>query len=80
MTVVDCLVDAFFFVDIVLNFHTSYYGEDGVVISDLKQIRRHYLRTWFFLDLITSLPYGLLTLFRSTNTVGGSFSYGVFSS
>ena len=72
MTVVDVLVDVFFFVDIVLNFHTSYVGEDGEVITDLKQIRRYYLKTWFALDLITSLPYGLLSL-AGTSTVSCAF-------
>ncbi|XP_028398501.1 LOW QUALITY PROTEIN: potassium voltage-gated channel subfamily H member 1-like [Dendronephthya gigantea] len=68
MTVVDILVDVFFFVDIALNFHTSYVGEDGEVITDLKQIRHYYLKTWFILDLVTSLPYGLLS-FVSTDSV-----------
>ena len=69
MTVVDFLVDVFFFADIVLNFHTSYVGEDGEVITDLKQIRRYYLKTWFVLDLVTSLPYGLLSFVDSDNAV-----------
>ena len=69
MTIVDFLVDVFFFVDIVLNFHTSYVGEDGEVITDLKQIRRYYLKTWFVLDLVTSLPYGLLSFVDSNNAV-----------
>ena len=68
MTVIDFLVDTFFLTDIVLNFHTSFVGEDGEVITDMKQIRHYYLRTWFALDLVTSLPYGLL-VFVSNNTV-----------
>lgn len=69
MTIFDILVDVFFIVDIVVNFHTSYLGQDGEVITDLKQIRRYYLRTWFAVDLITSLPYGLMLLVSSSNTV-----------
>lgn len=69
MTVVDFLVDLFFFADIVVNFHTSYIGEDGEVITDLRQIRHNYLRTWFVLDLVSSLPYGLLSFVGSNNTV-----------
>ncbi|CAB3995886.1 potassium voltage-gated channel subfamily H member 5-like isoform X2, partial [Paramuricea clavata] len=67
MTVIDFMVDTFFLTDIVLNFHTSFVGEDGEVITDMKQIRHYYLRTWFALDLVTSLPYGLL-MFVSDNT------------
>ena len=71
MTVVDSLVDLFFLTDIVLNFHTSYVGEDGEVITDPKQIRGYYLRTWFVVDLVTSLPYGLLSF------VGNAVSYEI---
>ena len=74
MIAVDCLVDLFFFLDIILNFHTSYIGLDGEVITELKQIRQNYIRTWFFPDLITSLPYGLLSFVGSSNTVSYSFT------
>ena len=65
MTVADSVVDMMFLIDIVFNFHTSYVGDDGSIIFDLKQIRRNYVRTWFFVDLVTSLPYGLLSLMIS---------------
>ena len=62
MTIADTIVDFIFLIDIILNFHTSYVGDDGSIIFDLKQIRRTYFRSWFFVDLVTSLPYGLIGL------------------
>lgn len=32
------------------------------VILDPKEIRRHYLRTWFFLDLLSSMPLDYIFL------------------
>ena len=60
MSIADTVVDFMFLIDIVFNFHTSYVGDDGAIVFDVKQIRRTYFRSWFFVDLVTSLPYGLL--------------------
>lgn len=79
MTIADSAVDVMFIVDIVLNFHTSYTGDDGSIVFDLKQIRRKYFRSWFFLDLVTSLPYDLFGLFISVGAarkVGGVLLLG----
>lgn len=40
------------------------------IILDPKQIARHYLRTWFVLDLISSLPLDYLTRVMSPATEG----------
>ena len=36
LLVVDSIVDVVFFIDIVLNFHTTYVGPGGEVVSDPK--------------------------------------------
>ena len=36
LLVVDSIVDVIFFIDIVLNFHTTYVGPGGEVVSDPK--------------------------------------------
>ena len=62
VSIIDLIVDWLFLADIGLNFHTTYVGKDGEVIDDLKMIRLNYLRSWFFLDLVSSLPYGIIFL------------------
>lgn len=45
--------------DIFLNFRTAYRDDragDNVLVVKLSEIRRRYLRTWFFIDLISCLP------------------------
>lgn len=60
LAVTDLLVDWLFIGDIFLNFHTTYVGKEGEIIDNLKAIRQNYLKGWFFLDLVSSLPYGIL--------------------
>ena len=62
--VVDNIVDVFFFLDVVLNFHTTYVNPAGEVISDPKLIRRNYLRSWFFIDLMSCLPFDIFYAFQ----------------
>jgi len=58
---IDRVVDMFFLVDVVLNFRTSYTDRDDVMIMDARKIACNYLKTWFFLDLISSFPFELAT-------------------
>ena len=41
LLVVDSIVDVVFFIDIVLNFHTTYVGPGGEVVSDPKGIHTY---------------------------------------
>uniref|UniRef100_S4RNH4 Potassium voltage-gated channel, subfamily H (eag-related), member 5b n=1 Tax=Petromyzon marinus TaxID=7757 RepID=S4RNH4_PETMA len=65
--VVDSVVDAIFLVDIVLNFHTTYVGSAGEVISDPALIRTKYLKTWFLIDLLSCLPYDIINAFENAD-------------
>ncbi|XP_041107543.1 potassium voltage-gated channel subfamily H member 1-like [Polyodon spathula] len=65
--VVDSIVDVIFLVDIVLNFHTTFVGPAGEVISDPKLIRMNYLKTWFVIDLLSCLPYDVINAFENVD-------------
>ncbi|XP_036437584.1 potassium voltage-gated channel subfamily H member 5a [Colossoma macropomum] len=65
--VVDSVVDVIFLVDIVLNFHTTFVGPGGEVISDPKLIRMNYLKTWFVIDLLSCLPYDIINAFENVD-------------
>ncbi|XP_071050671.1 voltage-gated delayed rectifier potassium channel KCNH8 isoform X2 [Onthophagus taurus] len=58
--VVDVIVEALFFIDIVLNFRTTYVNKKGEVVSDWRSISVNYLRTWFIVDMLAALPFDLL--------------------
>ena len=77
--VLDSVVDVIFLVDIVLNFHTTFVGPGGEVISDPKLIRMNYLKTWFVIDLLSCLPYDIINAFENVDEVS-FFSVFVFFS
>ncbi|KAA3671110.1 potassium voltage-gated channel Eag-related subfamily H member 5, partial [Paragonimus westermani] len=66
--VVDSIVDVIFFIDIVLNFHTTFVGPNGDVISDPNIIRINYLKGWFIVDLLSCLPYDVFNAFQPEAT------------
>ena len=53
--VVDFIIDLFFIIDIFINFRTMYV-KNGELIDDPKKIAKNYVKTWFGLDLISSVP------------------------
>ncbi|KAG2496753.1 hypothetical protein HYH03_005162 [Edaphochlamys debaryana] len=59
--IVELGVDLAFAVDIYLNFRTAYYDSKGHLVADRWRIARHYLKTWFVLDVICVIPYDLIT-------------------
>ncbi|XP_019740549.1 LOW QUALITY PROTEIN: potassium voltage-gated channel subfamily H member 5-like [Hippocampus comes] len=62
--VLDSVVDVIFLVDIVLNFHTTFVGPAGEVVSDARLIRMNYVKTWFVIDLLSCLPYDIINAFE----------------
>lgn len=50
------IMDLIFLVDVALNFRTGYY-ENGVLITDSTKIARKYLKSWFWIDFFTSVPF-----------------------
>lgn len=74
----NCLSDTIFLIDIVVNFRTGIMQQDNAeqVILDPKLIASHYLRTWFFLDLISSIPLDYIYLiFNKFQEYGDSFQF-----
>lgn len=53
---IDVLVDLFFCVDMVLNFRTGFVDVDGLINTVPSQIRSQYLKTWFGIDLCSTVP------------------------
>ena len=75
LLVVDSIVDVIFFIDIVLNFHTTYVGPGGEVVSDPKVIRLNYLKSWFVIDLLSCLPYDVFNAFDHDEDVSAVVEY-----
>uniref|UniRef100_A0AAY4CZS6 Cyclic nucleotide-binding domain-containing protein n=1 Tax=Denticeps clupeoides TaxID=299321 RepID=A0AAY4CZS6_9TELE len=59
--------DTFFLVDLVLNFRTGIVKEDSTeIILDPQHIKKRYLRSWFAVDFISSIPVDYIFLIVET--------------
>ena len=58
------LIDFFFFVDLIINFHTV-YEDKGRLIDDRRKIAKRYvcMKLGFWLDFVTMFPYQELYIF-----------------
>uniref|UniRef100_A0A8C5FY72 Potassium/sodium hyperpolarization-activated cyclic nucleotide-gated channel 1-like n=1 Tax=Gouania willdenowi TaxID=441366 RepID=A0A8C5FY72_GOUWI len=55
--------DTFFLVDLVLNFRTGIVFEDNTeIILDPKKIKHKYLKSWFVVDFVSSIPVDYIFL------------------
>ncbi|XP_014046784.1 potassium/sodium hyperpolarization-activated cyclic nucleotide-gated channel 2-like [Salmo salar] len=55
--------DTFFLMDLVLNFRTGIIIEDNSdIILDPKTIKKTYLKTWFIVDFVSSIPVDYIFL------------------
>ena len=70
LTVLDFAVILLFAIDIVVNFRTATIHR-GELCTDQKIVARKYLRGWFTIDLLATLPFELLTagLFSETHRI-----------
>ena len=54
----DIIADFVFFTDIFITSLTAFYDDkEGALVTDNKIIFKRYLKGWFVIDLIASLPY-----------------------
>uniref|UniRef100_A0A8B9JB96 Cyclic nucleotide-binding domain-containing protein n=1 Tax=Astyanax mexicanus TaxID=7994 RepID=A0A8B9JB96_ASTMX len=55
--------DTFFLMDLVLNFRTGIIIEESSdIILDPKTIKKKYLKTWFIVDFVSSIPVDYIFL------------------
>ena len=55
--ILDWIIDVFFALDIVFNFRTAYYDKHGILITDTRQIRKSYLKGFFLIDFLSTVPF-----------------------
>ncbi|XP_043936147.1 potassium/sodium hyperpolarization-activated cyclic nucleotide-gated channel 3 [Protopterus annectens] len=61
--VFNVLSDTFFLIDLVLNFRTGIVVEDNTeIILDPHTIKMKYLKSWFLVDFISSIPVDYIFL------------------
>lgn len=58
--VFELFIDVYFCVDVLLNFRTGYHAEDGKEVMAWRQVARNYTRSWFCIDVVSSIPWDLI--------------------
>ena len=56
------IIDIIYIIDVIINFFKAYQNYDEHLIRRKKAIFFHYLKTWFLLDFIQSIP--LFSIFK----------------
>ena len=57
---VDMLIDVLFLIDLGVNFNLGYYNSEGHVITNRVLIATRYLKGWFILDCVASIPFSII--------------------
>ena len=58
---IEAFVDIYFVIDIGVQFRSAFY-DDKELIIDTRMIAARYMRTWFFIDVISCLPINYVQL------------------
>jgi CRP-like cAMP-binding protein len=69
----DLVTDSFFLVDIVLHFFVVEEDRNGIVDYTHSAIALRYLKSWFVLDLVSSIPVSFIILWAGSS---GGFGLG----
>eukprot|EP00930_Biecheleria_cincta_P028922 TRINITY_DN2012_c1_g3_i1.p1 TRINITY_DN2012_c1_g3~~TRINITY_DN2012_c1_g3_i1.p1 ORF type:complete len:720 (+),score=153.92 TRINITY_DN2012_c1_g3_i1:47-2161(+) len=58
---IDRVCDVLFLVDVLLNFRTTYTDREETIVTNGRKMALHYLKTWFLLDFLSSVPWDSVT-------------------
>lgn len=80
--VVEIIIDAIYFCDIIIRFFLAYITFDEILITNLRLIALHYIFTWFILDILTAIPFNSIItyhlLFIENNPNALAFGKNIF--
>jgi len=68
--VVDCIVDVFFGLDILVTFRTGYLDKDGRMEWNWRRISVNYLTGWFWIDFLSTVPIDRLATLSAGSDSG----------
>lgn len=66
----DSIMDCLFICDVMMNFFTAIEDDNGELITDQKKITLHYIKRWFVIDCISSVPITLIQKFTTPDDSG----------
>lgn len=76
LSIIDISIEVFFISEICLNFFTSYVNSDGDEIRSKNSIAWNYLKTWFPIDAVSSIPTESITVIAAKMAEGSGDESG----
>ncbi|CAG9325936.1 unnamed protein product [Blepharisma stoltei] len=74
-------VNFVFFLDTIFTFNSAYFDQVEMLVVSRKEIAKNYIKSWFIIDVISFIPFDLLSGSSSTgisNLVKVSRLYKIF--
>ena len=69
--IVNAIIDISFLIDIVVTFNTAFFDENKLLmVTDKCTIAKQYIRFWFWLDLLSIIPFDLIISHTSNGDMG----------
>ena len=65
---ISLVLDILFMSDLILNFLTAYFNNEGTLITNRRLISINYLKSWFVIDIVASFPYSILEMIQSNSS------------
>ena len=56
-------IEILFLFDLIINFFLGYYNEEDKLIKKSKKIIKNYILGYFFVDLLSSIPFNAISFF-----------------
>ena len=76
LTYVEYALDFVFLFDMIAAFNTAYYSaEDDAYVTIRRKIAINYFRSWFTVDLLSTVPFDLIV--SSTTPAGSRWSSNI---
>jgi len=71
LLIINCLVNLIFLKDSLMQFFLPFWDSSfhGKWVTDLRLIRKNYLRKWFWFDLVSNIPFDILGLLMDSGRV-----------
>eukprot|EP01029_Cantina_marsupialis_P008279 TRINITY_DN1966_c1_g2_i3.p1 TRINITY_DN1966_c1_g2~~TRINITY_DN1966_c1_g2_i3.p1 ORF type:complete len:1326 (+),score=370.72 TRINITY_DN1966_c1_g2_i3:205-4182(+) len=67
-SIIEAVLEGIFIFDVIVNFFTAYQEIDRNLVFKKRQIALRYLKTWFVVDLLSSIPFTWIDLVFATSS------------
>lgn len=69
------VIDVSFVIDLVSMFFTPIQTEFGILTYDKKLIAISYLKFWFWIDFVSTVPFDLIATWADSGTGGNEATW-----